>query len=213
MALQNKYIVIEGLIGVGKTTLAQLLAKKHNARLVLEQFEENPFLEKFYANPSRYAFQTELSFLASRYKQQEAIMAPELFSELTVGDYIFEKNRIFAGLTLSGDELSLYDKIYRIMLEQAAKPDLIIYLQAPIEQVLGNIKQRGRSYEQNIAADYLKNLAVAYKDYLSTYKNGPVAIVNCAGIDFLQNTHHFEQIEAIALNHSSEGVQLFELDK
>jgi len=213
MAFSNKYIVIEGLIGVGKTTLAELLAAKHQARLVLEQFEENPFLEKFYANPDRYAFQTELSFLASRYKQQETITAPELFSKLTVADYIFEKNRIFAGLTLSGDELSLYDRIYRIMLEQAAKPDLIIYLQAPIDQVQANIKNRGRSYEQNISADYLKNLATAYKNYLSTYKNGPVAIINCAGIDFLQNTDHFNQIEDIAMNQSFNGVQQFELNK
>jgi deoxyadenosine/deoxycytidine kinase len=213
MALSNKYIVVEGLIGVGKTTLSELLAKKYQARLILEQFEENPFLEKFYAQPERYAFQTELSFLASRYKQQETITAPELFSRVTIADYIFEKNRIFAGLTLTGDELALYDRIYRIMLEQAAKPDLIIYLQAPIEQVQANIRNRGRSYEQNISADYLKDLATAYKNYLGTYKNGPVAIINCAGIDFLQNNDHFNQIEEIVMNQSFRGVQHFELDK
>lgn len=213
MSTSNKYIVIEGLIGVGKTTLAELLAKKYQARLILEQFEENPFLEKFYANPDRFAFQTELSFLASRYKQQETITAPELFSRLTISDYIFEKNRIFAGLTLTGDELALYDRIYRIMLDQAAKPDLIIYLQAPVEQVQANIRNRGRTYEQNISADYLKDLATSYKNYLSTYKNGPVAIINCAGIDFLQNTDHFNQIEDIVMHQSFNGVQHFELNK
>lgn len=207
----RQYIIIEGLIGIGKTTLVNMLGQKQAAKLVFEQFEENPFLEKFYENQDRYAFQTELSFLASRYKQQQNIQSRELFSSLTIADYMFQKNRIFAGLTLKGDELALYDSIYRIMHEQAPQPDLIVYLTAGMEQVMNNIRKRGRSYEQNISMEYLSALNQAYKDYLSTYKACPVAFINCQGVDFVKDAASFQQIQHIILDQDFEGVQYFEI--
>jgi deoxyadenosine/deoxycytidine kinase len=207
------YIIIEGLIGVGKTTLATLLAERHQARLVLEQFEENPFLEKFYADANRYAFQTELSFLASRYKQQEGIKNRGLFDQLTIADYMFEKNRIFAGLTLKGDELALYDKIYRIMRDQAPVPDRIIFLSASVEQVQRNIKKRGRSYEQDIKNEYLNNLNTAYRNYLSEYARCPVAIVDCNGVDFVQRPADLKRLETILFHEPLSGIHFFDLNE
>jgi deoxyadenosine/deoxycytidine kinase len=211
MIENRQYTIVEGLIGIGKTTLVKMLGQSRDARLVFEQFEENPFLEKFYEDPDRYAFQTELSFLASRYKQQQSIQSRELFSTITIADYMFQKNRIFAGLTLKGDELALYDNIYRIMHEQAPQPDLIVYLTAGMEQVMNNIRKRGRSYEQNISVDYLSALNQAYKSYLSTYKSCPVAFINCQGVDFVKEETSFQQLQYIILEKDFTGVQSFEL--
>lgn len=197
---ERNYIIFEGLIGVGKTTISSLIAKKYDARLVLEQFEENPFLASFYEDQDRYAFQTELSFLASRYKQQEKIASRELFNSLTISDYMFEKNRIFAGLTLKGDELALYDRIYTIMRERAPNPDLIVYLHASVDHALSNIHKRGRPYEQNISADYLSALSLAYQNYLGTYSKSPVVIVDCNGIDFLKEQSYLAELETIVFN-------------
>ena len=145
------FIAIEGVIGVGKTSLAKLLTERHNARLVLEQFEENPFLPKFYKDRERYAFPTQMSFLASRFQQQQEMLNKDLFQQMTISDYIFEKDRIFARLNLEDDELALYDTIFKIMAGISAQPDLVIYLQSNVDRLMQNIRERDRDYERDIS--------------------------------------------------------------
>lgn len=189
------FIAIEGVIGAGKTTLAKLLAERNNARLVLEQFEENPFLPKFYENKSRYAFQTQLAFLASRFKQQQRMTSPELFDGGIISDYIFEKDRIFARLNLGDDELGLYDNIYSIMTGISARPDLVIYLQSSVERLMENVKKRGRDYEKHITPDYLQELSDAYNQFFHHYNKAPLMIINATEIDFVNNPGHLSYIE------------------
>ena len=145
-----KYIAIEGVIGAGKTSLARLLASKLNARLILEEFETNPFLEKFYDNPEKYAFQTQMFFLINRYKQQENLSQQDLFTEYTVADYIFWKDKIFAYMNLDSDELKLYESIFPLLERNIRKPDLVVFLQSSVERLMYNIKKRGRNFERNI---------------------------------------------------------------
>lgn len=192
---QFDFIAIEGVIGAGKTTLTQLLGQRHDARIVLEEFEENPFLPKFYEDRKRYAFQTQLAFLASRFKQQEKLSSKDLFQDLTISDYIFDKDRIFARLNLEGDELSLYDSVFSIMSGIAAKPDLIVFIQASVERLMQNIAIRGREYEQHITEDYLRELNDAYNHYFYYYNKTPLLIINATAIDFVNNEHHLEYIE------------------
>lgn len=188
------FVAVEGVIGAGKTSLATLIAGKANASLVLEEFEENPFLNKFYQDRERYAFQTQLTFLASRFQQQQTIFAKDLFHSGTISDYIFDKDRIFARINLNGDELALYDKIYNIMSLKAPRPDLIIYLQSSIERLLQNIIERGRSYETNIETGYLTELNEAYNHFFYHYDKSPLVIVNASDIDFVNNPDHFDYI-------------------
>ncbi len=190
-----RYIAVEGVIGAGKTTLAQMLSTKYNARLVLEEFEDNPFLPHFYADRERYAFQTQLSFLASRFHQQNRLQSPDLFHEMTIADYMFEKDRIFASINLGFDELGLYDRIFNIMNLQAVKPDLVVYLQCSVERLLANISKRGRSYEKTIDAVYLTQLSDAYNQFFHQYDRSPLLIVNVNEADFVQNTDHLAYIE------------------
>lgn len=189
------FIAIEGVIGAGKTTLAQLLSERNNARLVLERFEENPFLPKFYEDRKRYAFQTQLAFLASRFKQQQKMTNKELFDECIISDYIFEKDRIFARLNLDDDELSLYDNIYSIMTGISAKPDLVIYLQSTVDRLMKNIEQRGRDYERHITPDYLQELSDAYNQFFYHYDKAPLIIINSSNVDFLNNPDHLAYLE------------------
>ncbi|MCH8567228.1 MAG: deoxynucleoside kinase [Balneolales bacterium] len=189
------YIAIEGVIGAGKTSLAEMLSKKHRARLVLEEFEENPFLPKFYEDRERYAFQTQLAFLSSRFNQQQRLLAKDLFDNLIVSDYIFDKDRIFARLNLSDDELALYDKIYQIMSGIAARPDLMVFIQCSVERLLENIKKRGRTYEQQISPDYLNELNESYNHFFKHYNKSPVLIIRANDIDFVNNKSHFDFIE------------------
>jgi deoxyguanosine kinase len=190
-----RYIAVEGVIGAGKTTLAQMLSSKHNARLVLEEFEDNPFLPHFYADRERYAFQTQLSFLASRFHQQNRLQSPDLFHEMTIADYMFEKDRIFASINLGFDELGLYDRIFNIMNLQAVKPDLVVYLQCSVERLLANIAKRGRSYEKTIDSEYLAQLSDAYNQFFHQYDRSPLLIVNVNDADFVQNPDHLAYIE------------------
>ncbi len=190
-----RYIAVEGVIGAGKTTLAQMLAVRHNARLVLEEFEDNPFLPHFYADRERYAFQTQLSFLASRFHQQNRLQSPDLFHEMTIADYMFEKDRIFASINLGFDELGLYDRIFNIMNLQAVKPDLVVFLQCSVDRLLANIAKRGRSYEKTIDADYLAQLSDAYTQFFHQYDRSPLLIVNVNDADFVQNADHLAYIE------------------
>lgn len=195
MPNQFDFIAIEGVIGAGKTTLAQLLAERNSARLVLERFEENPFLPKFYEDRKRYAFQTQLAFLASRFKQQQKMTNKELFDEYIISDYIFEKDRIFARLNLDDDELALYDNIYGIMTGISAKPNLVIYLQSSVDRLMENIRNRGRDYEKHITPDYLQELSDAYNQFFYHYEKAPLIIINSTNVDFLHNPDHLTYLE------------------
>lgn len=189
------FIAIEGVIGVGKTSLATLLAERRKARLVLEEFKDNPFLPKFYEDRKRYAFQTQLAFLASRFKQLQNMRAQDLFHQLTISDYIFDKDRIFARLNLDEDELALYDTIFNIMKGIATQPKLIVFIQSSIERLMQNINQRGREYEQHISADYLQNLNNAYNHFFYHYNSVPIIFINTTEVDFVNNSEHLAYIE------------------
>jgi deoxyadenosine/deoxycytidine kinase len=186
------YIAIEGVIGAGKTTLAQMLAERLGARLALEQFDENPFLPKFYEDPEHYAFQTQMFFLLNRYKQQQEFFQVDLFHRYVVSDYIFEKDKIFAYLTLRDDELRLYENVLSTIERNIPQPDLVIYLQSSVERLMANIKKRGRPMEQNITEDYIKELNEAYNYFFFRYKSTPLLIVKATDLDFVNNPDDFE---------------------
>ena len=189
-----RYLVIEGVIGAGKTTLAQLLAERFKGQLVLEAFDQNPFLGRFYQDQRRWAFQTQLAFLASRFQQQKALAARDLFHEVVVSDYAFDKDRIFAHLTLDGDERRLYETLFTLMQPATPKPDLVVYLQSTPERLLQNIALRGRPYERDISPDYIRRLNEAYDYYFFRYDRSPLLIVNTARIDFVKNKGDLEEL-------------------
>ena len=205
--MENRFdfIAIEGVIGVGKTSLAKLLSERHEARLVLEQFEENPFLPKFYQDRERYAFPTQMAFLASRFKQQQQIHNKDLFHQLTIADYIFEKDRIFARLNLEEDELALYDNIYNIMTGISATPDLVIYLQTTVDRLMDNIRERDREYERYITREYLEELSDAYNHFFYHYNKSPLLIINASEIDFVNNEKHLDYIDEQVFNQPIRG--------
>jgi deoxyguanosine kinase len=183
--LSHKYITIEGPIGVGKTSLAEILSKKLNARLVLEGLEEDPFITQFYKDMPKHAFQTQLFFLLSRYRQQQDLLQSDLFQQGIVSDYIFAKDRLFANLTLDDNELKLYDQIHKILNSQVLKPDLVVYLQASNEVLLKRIAMRGRKFESHITPEYLTELNQAYNYYFFHYQDSPLIVVNTNEIDFV----------------------------
>jgi deoxyguanosine kinase len=192
--MQHHFITIEGNIGAGKTTLANLLSEHFNARLVLEEFADNPFLPKFYEKPEQYAFPVELFFLAERFKQlKELIQQTDLFQQVTISDYLFSKCLLFAKVTLPPDEFRLYQRLFDIIHQQLIQPDLLVYLHAPVSKLQQNIRTRNRSYEQNIPDRYLQDLQDTYSHYL---KNQPVPtlIVDVTEADFLHNPKHFQAI-------------------
>ncbi|HED06550.1 MAG TPA: deoxynucleoside kinase [Ignavibacteria bacterium] len=189
-----KYIAIEGVIGAGKTALAIKLRDKLNAQLILEQFEENPFLENFYSNRKRYAFQTQMFFLVNRFKQQQELNQEDLFTEYTVCDYLFEKDKIFAYLNLSSDELKLYENIFPSLSRDLRKPDLVVYLQSSIERLLYNIKKRSRKIERNLSHSYIEELGDAYNHFFFRYNTTPLLIVNSTDIDFVHSDEDFEEL-------------------
>lgn len=189
-----RYIAIEGVIGAGKTTLATLLAEKLNADLILEQFEINPFLEKFYQDRRRYAFQTQIFFLVNRYMQQQKILQSNLFKEYLVSDYIFEKDKIFAHINLEGDELKLYDTLASQLEKNILKPDLVIYLQSSVERLMQNIRKRDRYFERNINQSYIEQLNEAYNHFFFAYKSTPLLIVNTNEVDFLNNSNDLQNL-------------------
>ena len=194
------FIAIEGVIGAGKTTLAKSLADRRQARLVLEEFEDNPFLPKFYEDRERYAFQTQLSFLASRFQQQQALKSQDLFQSLTIADYIFDKDRIFARINLPEDELALYDRIFKIMSDIAPTPDLVIYLQSNIDRLLHNIQKRDRPYEHHITRGYLQELIEAYNHFFYYFNDSPVIIINATELDFVAYESQLDTIEEQIFN-------------
>ena len=192
--MKYHFITVEGNIGAGKTTLAHLLSKHYNARLVLEEFADNPFLSKFYENPQQYAFPVELFFMAERYKQQkELIQQKDLFQNLTITDYLFTKCLLFAKVNLPEDEFRLYQRLFEIIHQQLVQPDILIYLHAPISKLQVNIKKRNRSYEQNIPDDYLFNIQETYTHYIKQH-NIKTLFVDASNADFLHNEAHLQVI-------------------
>jgi deoxyguanosine kinase len=177
------YIAIEGPIGVGKTTLARLLGESLGAELLLEVFEENPFLSAFYADRARYAFQTQIFFLLSRYRQQQKVVAEALARGPLVSDYLFAKDRLFARLNLSGDELAVYEQLYAALSERVRTPDLVVYLRARTDVLLQRIAYRDRSYERAISRDYIEDLRRAYDDFFASYTDAPLLVIDTDGID------------------------------
>jgi deoxyadenosine/deoxycytidine kinase len=193
-----RYIVIEGPIGVGKTTLVTKLAERYEARTGLEVFEENPFLADFYTDRDRYAFQTEMFFLLSRYRQQENFAQDDLFGQMSVSDYLFTKCRLFASLTLSDHELTLYDRMYSILSTQVPKPDVVVHLNAPLDTLVGRIKKRGRSYERNMDIEYLERLRSLYVQFFQHYEQAPLLNIDTSGIDFTQDESAIENVMELA---------------
>ena len=195
------YIAVEGPIGVGKTTLVQRLADHFPARTIVEVVEENPFLPDFYKDQEKFAFQTQLFFLLSRYRQQQELWQPDLFHRYIFSDYIFSKDRIFAQLTLSDNEMLLYDQVFQILDTRVLKPDLVVYLQARIEMLLDRIKRRGRAFEKNFNPDYLKRLASTYNDYFFHYSDTPLLVVDTSDINVADSEGDFQDLVQSILRH------------
>jgi deoxyguanosine kinase len=204
--MKYNFVTIEGNIGAGKTTLAHLLSKHFNARLILEEFADNPFLPKFYQNPGQYAFPLELFFMAERYKQlKDLLQTKDMFQNITVSDYLFTKCLLFAKVNLPDEEFRLYQKLFEIINPQIAQPDILIYLHSPVNRLQENIKKRNRSYEQTIPNDYLFSLQETYTQYIKQH-NIKTLFVDASNADFLGNEQHL-QIIIDALDKEYEGGQ------
>ena len=194
------YIAIEGVIGVGKTSLAKLLAEKLDGRLILEQPEENPYLDDFYRDPQRYAFQIQLYFLTMRYRQLMMLPQQDLFHKFLIADYIFAKDRIFAYLNLEERDLVLYKRLATLMERELEKPDLVIYLQSGTERLMRNIRNRRIDYEKHISVDYLRSLNEAYNDFFFKYSETPLLVINTTEIDFVNNEEDLNDLIKQILN-------------
>lgn len=192
--MNYNFITVEGNIGAGKTTLTHLLAKHFNARIILEEFDENPFLTKFYENQQQYAFPVELFFMAERYKQlKDMVHTKDLFQSITVSDYLFTKCLLFAKVTLPEEEFRLYQKLFDIIHQQLIFPDILIYLHAPVQKLQSNIKKRNRAYEQHIPDEYLFNLQETYTSYIKQH-NIKTIFIDASNADFLGNEKHFQVV-------------------
>jgi len=189
-----RYIVIEGPLGVGKTSLTRLLAKEFNARCIFEKPEENPFLPHFYQDRKKYAFQTQIFFLLNRFQQQKEIAQLDLFNQITLCDYLFAKDRIFASLNLDDHELALYEQIFQLLTGQIPSPDLVIFLQAKPEVLLHRVKSRNIPYEKGMDLEYLKTLTEAYNYYFFHYDLTPLLVVDTSEIDFVNRNEDFAQL-------------------
>src|SRR5438270_9346480 len=192
--LKHRYIVVEGPIGVGKTTLTRALSRRFGARTVFEIVEENPFLASFYQDRNKFAFQTQLFFLLSRFKQQQELFQQDLFSQVTISDYLFAKDRIFASITLDPNELALYERIYEHLGPRVMKPDLVIYLQARLDVLLARIKKRGREFERRFDPEYLAELSRTYNDFFHRYDETPLLVINTSDIDFVETARDIEAL-------------------
>ncbi len=204
--MKYNFITIEGNIGAGKTTLAYLLSKQLNARLILEEFADNPFLPKFYENQQQYAFPLELFFMAERYKQLKDLMqTKDMFQNVTISDYLFTKCLLFAKVNLPGEEFLLYQKLFDIMNPQLIQPDILIYLHAPVSKLKENIRKRNRSYEQAIASEYLFSLQETYTQYIKQH-NIKTLFIDASAADFLGNEEHLNAV-LLALDKDYENGQ------
>ncbi|MFA5072595.1 MAG: deoxynucleoside kinase [Nitrospirota bacterium] len=188
------YIVTEGPIGVGKTSLTTLLAEKLRAQVIFERAEENPFLPSFYKDPARFRFQTQMFFLLNRFSQQQEMMQPDLFTQLTISDYLFEKDRIFAYLNLDENECALYEQFYRILEPKIVKPDMVIFLQADTDTLLRRIRQRARPFEKEINHEYIAAVNEAYNQFFFHYTDTPLFVINTSDIDFVQHREDLDDL-------------------
>jgi len=208
MNSRYNYVVIEGNIGAGKTTLATRIANQFNAHLILEHFADNPFLPKFYKEPEKYSFPLELSFLASRYKQlKEELVPQDLFKAFTVADYYFMKSLVFAASTLTGDEYNLYRQIFYIIYGSLPKPDIYVYLHLNTDKLIGNIEKRGRIYEKSITKDYLIKIQESYFAFFRQNPENKYLVIDVNEIDFVENDSHYNKIiETIFTNDYQAGL-------
>jgi deoxyguanosine kinase len=208
MAGRGGYIAVEGPIGVGKTSLSRLLARELGARLVLEEVEENPFLERFYDDPDKYSLPVQLYFLLTRYNQQRALAQQDLFAQRTVADYLFAKDRIFAGLNLAPEEMTLYDGVYRLLDARRPKPDLVVYISAKVQVLAERLRKRNRNFERNISFEYLERVSVAFRDFFFYYDETPLLVVDTSEIDFVEDSEDLRELVR-EVETAGKGVQHF----
>ncbi len=202
-----EFIAIEGNIGAGKTSLANMLSKEFNAKLILEEFEDNSFLPKFYNDARRFAFPLEMSFLAARFNQlKKQLLEPDLFQQYLVSDYIFAKCLLFSKINLDDDEYDLYLRLFEIIDQQIRQPDLLVYLHNPVEKLQWNILNRGRSYEQKIENEYLQSLSDAYLQYLHQNTHLRILLVDCSSIDFVNNDDHYQSLVNLISKEYTPGI-------
>ncbi len=209
--VRYNYIVIEGNIGAGKTTLASMIAREFNAKLILERFADNPFLPKFYDDPARYSFPLELSFLADRYRQlKDELVEQDLFMSFTVADYYFMKSLVFSSKTLEKDEFSLYRQIFYIIYSSLPKPDLYVYLHVPPERLLRNIAARGREYEQSITAEYLSGIQDSYFNFFRQNPENRYLVLDTSNIDFVASGEDYRKVKEVIFGETVKpGINLF----
>jgi deoxyadenosine/deoxycytidine kinase len=203
-----KYIVVEGPIGVGKTSLAKILANEFQARTIFERIEDNPFLPKFYQSRETYAFQNQTFFLLNRYQQQMELAQHDLFNQNAIADYLFAKDQIFATLTLSAEELNLYQQIYALLNTRVPKPDMVVYLQARPEVLYKRVKKRDKKYERSVTFDYLTEVAQAYNQFFFHYDETPLLVVNTSEIDFVASSKDLADLNK-EINNMGSGTQHF----
>jgi deoxyguanosine kinase len=203
------YIAIEGVIGAGKTSIASMLSERLNAKLILENFEDNPFLEKFYINPQSYAFRTQMFFLLERFTQLQELHQKDLFQTYIISDYIFEKDKIFAYLNLNDDELKIYEQVVQGLDKGIVQPDLVVYLQSSVERLMANIRRRNRIIENEITEEYIDNLNEAYNYFFSRYKGSKVLIVNSDDADFVNSADDFENLFNEIFKYDSSAVKYY----
>jgi deoxyguanosine kinase len=205
--MKYNYIAIEGNIGSGKTSLAKMIAKDFDARLILERFEDNSFLPKFYNDPEKYAFPLEMSFLADRYQQvKNDVTNHDLFMSFTIADYFIDKSLIFARKTLKKEELRLYSRLFNIIISKLPRPDLIVFLDATIEQVKQNIQKRGREYEKEISRSYLEKIQNGYLDYFRTSSKSTILILDTHNLDFVSKADDYDKILSLFENIFTKGI-------
>ena len=203
-----RYVAVEGVIGAGKTSLARLLARDFDARLNLEVVEENPFLARFYQDPRRYGFATQIFFLLSRFRQQQEFFQQDLFQRRVVSDYLFAKDRIFANLNLDDVELQLYERVATELQGRVPVPDLVVYLQASVDVLMNRIARRGRDYEREMPRSYIESLAEAYNHFFFHFDDGPLLVVNTNDIDFVHDRAHYEDLRR-HIETPFQGVQYY----
>jgi len=208
MAGRGGYIAVEGPIGVGKTSLTRLLARELGARLILEEVEENPFLARFYDEPDKFALPVQLYFLLTRYNQQRALAQQDLFAQRIVADYLFAKDRIFAGLNLAPEEMALYESVYRLIDARMPKPDLVVYMSARVQVLAERLRKRNRDFERNITFEYLERVSVAFRDFFFYYEETPLLVVDTSEIDFVEDSDDLRELVR-EIETAGSGVQHF----